>query len=55
MKKQLAGRRIAVLAVDGVEKVEISIPVMALKAAGAEVDIVSLRHGSIRSVNLHEP
>lgn len=27
----------------------------ALKLAGAKVDIISLRHGRIRSVNLHEP
>ena len=26
-----------------------------LQAAGAEVDVISLRHGSIRGVNLHEP
>lgn len=48
-------RRIAVLAADGFEKVELAIPVAALKAAGAEVDIVSLRRGRIRGVNLHEP
>ncbi len=55
MKRQLGGRRVAVLAGDGVEKVEVSVPVSALKAAGAKVDIVSLRRGAIRSVNLHEP
>src|SRR5436305_14826897 len=55
MKKSLKGRRIAVLAADGFEKVEVTIPVTALQAAGAEVDLVSLRHGSIRGVNLHEP
>jgi protease I len=53
--KMLSGRRIAVLAADGFEKVELSIPAMALRMAGAEVDIVSLRHGRIRGVNLHEP
>jgi protease I len=52
---QLEGRRIAVLAADGFEKVELVVPVTALRAAGAEVDIVSLRAGSIRGVNLHEP
>jgi protease I len=51
----LKGRRIAVLAADGFEKVELTIPVNALKLAGASVDIVSLRHGRIRGVNLHEP
>ena len=52
---QLKGRRIAVLAADGFEKVELSIPVAALRAQGASVDIVSLRPGRIRGVNLHEP
>src|SRR3954462_6172110 len=51
----LTGRRIAVLAADGFEKVELVIPVAALRLAGAEVDIISLRHGRIRGVNLHEP
>jgi protease I len=55
VEHQLAGRRIAVLAADGFEKVELTVPVTALRAAGAEVDIVSLRPGRIRGVNLHEP
>lgn len=54
-RTNLKGRRIAVLAADGFEKVELTIPVKALRAAGAEVDIVSLHGGSIRGVNLHEP
>lgn len=57
MKKtrKLSGRRIAVLAVDGFEKVELTVPVAALRLQGAKVDIVSLRRGRIRGVNLHEP
>lgn len=51
----LRGRRIAVLAVDGFEKVELSVPVTALRVAGAEVDIVSLHGDRIRGLNLHEP
>lgn len=51
----LKGRRIAVLAADGFEKVELTIPVDAMRLAGGSVDIVSLRHGRIRGVNLHEP
>jgi len=51
----LKGRRIAVLAADGFEKVELTIPVDAMRLEGASVDIVSLRHGRIRGVNLHEP
>lgn len=55
IEQQLQGRRVAVLAADGFEKVELTVPVAALRAAGAHVDIVSLRHGRIRGVNLHEP
>jgi protease I len=55
MKNQLKGRRIAALAADGFEKVELTVPIRALQLAGAEVDVVSLRHGRIRGVNLHEP
>ena len=52
---QLEGRRIAALAADGFERVELSAPVAALRLEGATVDIVSLRPGRIRGVNLHEP
>ena len=55
MDQRLKGRRIAALAADGFEKVELVIPMKALQAAGAEVDVISLRHGNIRGVNLHEP
>src|SRR5690349_7923746 len=53
--RQLKGRRIAVLAADGFERVELSVPVAALRVEGADVEIVSLRPGRIRGVNLHEP
>src|SRR4051794_30403202 len=53
--KVLKERRIAVLAADGFEKVELTVPVKSLRLAGAKVDIISLRHGRIRGVNLHEP
>jgi protease I len=55
VSKKLKGRRIAVLATDGFEKVELTIPVAALRSAGAEVDLVSLSRGAIRGVNLHKP
>jgi len=54
-RRRLEGRRIAALAADGFEKVELVVPLRALKAAGAEVDVVSLRRGRIRGVNLHMP
>jgi protease I len=54
-KRPLTGRRIAVLAADGFEKVELTVPMRALQLAGAKVDVISLRHGRIRGVNLHMP
>ena len=55
MSRALKTRRVAVLTADGFEKVELTIPVAALRAAGAGGDIVSLRRRRIRGVNLHEP
>jgi protease I len=52
---ELKDKRVAVLAADGFEEVELAVPVAALRAQGASVDIVSLRPGRIRGVNLHEP
>lgn len=40
--------RIAVFAADGVEQVEVTRPVKALEKHGAEIEVVSLRRGSIR-------
>src|SRR3954462_15880836 len=54
-RSKLEGLRIAVLATDGFEKVELTVPLHALKAAGAKVDIVSLRRGRIRGLNLNLP
>lgn len=53
--KKLVGKRIAVLAADGFEKVELEAPVAALKAAGAQVVIVSLHSGRIRGMDVHQP
>jgi len=55
MESNLEGTRIAALAADGFEKVELTVPMRALQLAGAKVDVISLRHGRIRGVNLHEP
>jgi protease I len=54
-KRTLKGRRIAVLAADGFEKVELTMPLHALRAASANVDVVSLRRGRIRGLNLNLP
>jgi protease I len=55
MGKKLKGLRVAVLAADGFEQVELTRPVKKLKREGAEVEILSLRPGSIRGMNLLVP
>jgi protease I len=45
---------VAVLATDGVEQAELTEPVKALKAAGAQVTVVSLKTGSIQGMNHHD-
>jgi protease I len=47
----LSGRKVAVLATDGVEQVELVEPVRALRAAGAEVHLVSINDGEIQGLN----
>jgi protease I len=54
-EKVLEGLRIAVLAADGFEQVEVTRPLKALEKHGAEVEIVSLRRGSIQGMNLLYP
>jgi deglycase len=54
-EKKLEGIRIAVLAADGFEQVEVTRPVKSLQKQGAEVEIVSLRPGSIQGMNLLFP
>jgi protease I len=51
MTVDLTGLRVAVLAADGFEQVELTEPVSALRDHGAEVDVVSLHPGRIRGVN----
>jgi len=51
MPSQLEGRKVAFLATDGVEQVELTAPWNALKQAGAEVALVSDKQGEITSVN----
>jgi deglycase len=52
---KLQGLRVAALAADGFEQVELTVPMKALKRAGATVEIVSLRPGTIRGMNLLLP
>jgi protease I len=54
MANILNGRKVAVLATDGFEQAELVKPVEGLRAAGAEVDVVSLKAGKIQGYNHHE-
>lgn len=54
MPAGLEGRRVAVLATDGVEQVELVEPRKALEAAGATVELVSPKKGSIQAFNHHD-
>lgn len=47
MSNELSGKKIAILATDGFEQVELTEPMKAVKDAGAEVEIVSLKDGKI--------
>ncbi|WP_010507410.1 type 1 glutamine amidotransferase domain-containing protein [Komagataeibacter europaeus] len=47
---RLAGRTIAILATNGVEEVELTEPVAALRQAGAQTVLVSPTHGSIQAM-----
>jgi protease I len=51
----LAGKRIAVLAADGVEQAELNAALAALKDAGAQAALIALRTGRIRAMNVHQP
>ncbi len=52
--KPLANHSVAVLATDGVEQIELTSPVQALKDAGAKVTLVSLKTGKIQAFNHHD-
>ncbi|QKG54237.1 type 1 glutamine amidotransferase domain-containing protein [Hymenobacter sp. BRD67] len=45
---KLKGKRIAIVATDGFEQVELTEPQKYLKGEGAEVDIISLKAGAIK-------
>ena len=51
MSNELQGKTIAILAADGVEKVELEQPRAALTDAGARVELLSLRTGEIQARN----
>jgi len=51
MAAELNGRSVAILATDGVEQVELTRPMQALKEAGAQVQVVAPKSGSIQGWN----
>ncbi|GAB3680579.1 type 1 glutamine amidotransferase domain-containing protein [Salinisphaera aquimarina] len=51
MSDELNGKKIAFLATDGVEQIELTQPWKEIKAAGAEVELVSLASGEIQAMN----
>ena len=51
MAGQLQGKKIAIMATHGFEEVELTKPMEALKAAGAEVEIVAPEEGEIQGYN----
>lgn len=51
MSNELQGTKIAILAADGVEKVELEQPREALEQAGAQVEVLSLKTGEIQARN----
>lgn len=54
MVNELNGKRIAVLATDGFEEIELTEPMKALKNAGAEVKVVSPKSGEIQGYKHHD-
>jgi protease I len=54
MPNGLEGKRFAMLATDGFEQSELFEPYEAIRRAGGQVDIVSLRPGFIQGVRHHE-
>ena len=51
---ELNGKRVAVLASDMVEQVELVEPMKALRDAGAEVELVSIKEGEIQGFNHYD-
>jgi protease I len=51
MAGELSGRRVAILAADGVERVELEQPRRALEDAGARTDVLSIQSGEIAARN----
>lgn len=55
MPETLKGKKVAILAADMFERVELEEPRKALEAAGAEVEIVSIHDGEIKGFDHFDP
>ena len=51
MSTELKGKKVAILAADGVEQVELEKPREVVQEAGAETEVVSLDDGEIQAMN----
>jgi protease I len=51
MANELQGKRIAFLFTEGVEQVELTEPLEAVRGAGAETDLISLERGEVEAWN----
>ncbi len=51
MADELKGKKIAIIAADGVEQVELEQPRDAVAGAGAETELISLAEGEIQAMN----
>jgi protease I len=49
MSNELQGTRVAILATDGVERIELEEPRGALRGAGAQTDVLSIHPGEIKA------
>ncbi|MBB4663588.1 type 1 glutamine amidotransferase domain-containing protein [Conexibacter arvalis] len=55
MANELTGKRIAFLATDGVEQIELTEPLRAVREAGAETELISLRSGEFQGFDHLDP
>jgi protease I len=51
MARALEGRKVAILATDGVEQVELEEPRKAVEDAGAQTELLSIKSGEIQAMN----
>ncbi|HEX7082975.1 MAG TPA: type 1 glutamine amidotransferase domain-containing protein [Gaiellaceae bacterium] len=54
-EQKLKGKRVAIIAADMVEQVELTKPRQALRDAGAETELISMKPGEIQGFNHFDP